>query len=257
MAGTDKFENDVRRAAASGVRPIEFRFFPVADFDENRHKAYRAETVIHSTVKGEMPENYYTRVSDEGECGLKLFKNSVARVAEVLETFKELDKQVDFISVRCPAAFVGRIDFYETLKSLTKNESGDIRRRICVEFPSSLIEAETSAAVTAVADVKALGIKTAVRGCGKEDFPVTKLAKIMPDIVYTDPSVAEWTKDESGRRLFVSFVSFVSEMGIDVIVEAADEYKKATGGAECYGFLSTAGESLSLGEITERVDEDE
>ncbi len=257
MTERGKFRNDVRRALESGVRPIEFRFFPVADFDGNEYKAYRAETVIHSTVKGEMPEKYYARVSDQGKIGLGLFGNSVVRLTEVLKKLKECDRQAEFISVRCPVSLVGQIDFYETLKNLTENENSDIKSRICIEFPSSLVQAETSKAASAVADIKALGMKTAVRGCGKDDFPVTKLIKLMPDVVYTHPSVAEWIKEDGGKRLFSSFASFVTEMGIGVIAEADDEYKKAISGADCLGFLSTKSPSLSFEEIINRDEEGE
>ncbi len=257
MAKNDKFKNDVRQAIDSGVRPVEFVFFPVTDFDGKEHKAYRAETVIHSTLKGEMPESYYTRFSDEDKCGLRLFKNSVVRLIEVLNKLKEAERQIDFISVYCPAFLVESIDFYETLKNLTKNESDDIKSKICIEFPQALTETDLSKAITAVSDIKALGMKTAVRGCGREDFPVTKLTKIMPNIVYTHPSVAEWVKEEGGRRLFSSFISFVTDMGISVIVEGKDEYKKATSGADCYGYLSVDFKPLSIEEIIECDKEDE
>ena len=252
MAESEKFINDVKRSVESGVRPIGLGFFPVVDPEDGTPIAYRSEIVILSTIKG---EKYYTRVSDSAECGKELFEYAINRLAGILRDLKSRGKDVKFVSVRCPAELVEKIDFYETLKRLTGKQSKETRGKMCIEFPSSLLDRNQDKANTAILDIKAVGLKTAIRNCGNDDFAIAKLAKITPDIVYTDPSVSVWATDRNKPHLFKAFTSFLGCFGTEVIVEAEEKYRKLMRGADCVGFISTTGESVSLKTILDRRDE--
>lgn len=252
MVESKKFKNDVKRSVEAGVRPIELEFFPVVDFDDGTPIAYRSELVIHSAIKGEMREKYYTRVIDDKDCGTELFEYAVTRLAQALNTFRTRGKDVKFVSVRCPSELVEKIDFYQTLKRLVGKQSKETRSRMCIEFPPSVLDKNRDKAITAILDVKAVGLKTAIRNCGKDDFAVTKLAEITPDIVYTDPSVSAWAGDRNKPRLFTSFTAFLGCLGIEVIAEAEEKYRKKMRGADCGGFISANCEPISFETILNR-----
>ena len=246
---SEQFNRDVRSAIDSGVRPIEFRFFPIVDFEDGVEIAYRTEIEIRSLLIGDMNEKFYERTVEDKNCGVTFFRHATERAIRVIKTLKRGGKDVKFVSIKCPASLVEKIDFYETLKEILKKNTGFDKSKLCIEFSSSVLDKNEEKTRIAIADVKALGVKTAIRGCGEKDFTVTKLAEVSPDIAYIDKTLTEWADDRNKPRFFVSFVAFVKNVVSEVIIEGEDKYRKLTRNTDCDGFLSTTAKPKSLDEI--------
>ena len=243
---TARFDEYVRQSVEAGVPPLELRWIPIVEPDSGAPVAYRAETVIHSVLLGDLPPEAYTYVSDKQEIALPLLRHALQHAITALRAFDRAERPVAFLSVRCPAELVEQADLYAELSLvLQKNPSVD-PQRLCLEFPASLMDRQTEKARTAVQDLRLLKLRTALVGCGAEEFPIAKLLTVSPDMVFLDPSVTAYAGSRNKPRLLPALVSLLHAMRIDAIAVGSEEQRQAMRRTDCIGFVRTDGPALSL-----------
>ncbi|MBQ0099741.1 MAG: EAL domain-containing protein, partial [Firmicutes bacterium] len=228
----------------------------IIDFEHGFPVAYRTEMLIHSILLGEMPENSYTYVSDYRDCGVELFKRTILHIIRAVEKFNHKGRNIKFLSMRCPAELVEKIDFYETLKEILMENQTFNPEQLCLEFPASILSKNEEKAKTAILDTKALKIKTSIIGCGEKEFPLSKLVEVTPDMVVLDKSATMYAGDRNKPQLLASMVSYIKSMGIDAIAEGEESSRKLMRSTECIGFTVTNADSLSFKEALEQKEEE-
>lgn len=249
MAGT--FDDYVALSLESGVPPIDFIYRPIVDCDAGEVIALRAETVINSVVLGRLGEADYTGVCDERESGIALFAQSVRHALRAIERFRECSTPISFLSVRCPAeiAETPGADLFGMVRDALREHRTVPPSALCIEFPPSLMEKHTDKARTALLDLKALKVKTMIAGCGKEDFPISKLVTVPPDAVMLDESATAWAGSRDKPALFSALVSYLKSMGIEAYAAGTAEKRRALRNSDCVGFLDSERAPLTQAEV--------
>ena len=252
---TPVFTDYVKMSVDAGVAPLELRFIPIVNPESDFPIAYRTRTQIHSVILGELPPEEYTYVSDKREVGTALLRHSLQHAVTALNAFRKAGREVAFLTVRCPAELVDNADLYaEISQVLQKNPSVD-PQKLCLEFPATLMDRQTEKARTAVLDMKLLKIRTALTGCGAEEFPIAKLLTVSPDIVFLDPGATAYAGSRNKPQLLSALVSLIQAMRIDAIAEGTEAQRRAMRGTDCVGFVHTDGVSLSLDEALAQKEE--
>ena len=245
---TPTFSDYVTMSVDAGIAPLELRFIPIVRPGSGDIIAYRTRTLIHSIILGELSPEVYSSVSDRREVGILLLRHALQHAITALSAFDRAGRKVQFLSVRCPAELVETADLYGEISAvLQKNPTVD-PQRLCLEFPASLMDQQTQKARTAILDMKLLKLRTALVGCGAEEFPVAKLLTVSPDIVFLDPSATAFAGSRNKPQLLSALVSLVMSMHIDAIAEGTKAQRDAMRGTDCIGFLHTDGKCLSLDE---------
>ncbi len=248
MNESQSFNEYVRLSVDSGIQPLTLKFEKIVDCDRGIPIAFRTETVINSILLGTLNEKDYKEVCDKLNTGVEVFKHSLQHVITALKSFDKLETPIKFLSLRCPSEIVenDEVDLYKIMSAvLEKNPKLD-PDKLCIEFPSSLMDKNTERARTALLDMKILKVRTLLTGCGKEDFPLSKLITVPPDAVILDNSATEWAGSRDKPNLVSSLVAYVKSMGIDTIAEGDGEKRRALRNTDCLGFIELGGNKLDL-----------
>lgn len=245
------FDDYVSLSVKSGVAPIELLYRPIIDCETGRVLALLAETVINSSLLGRLNEVDYTGVCDGRLSGIALFVQSLRHALCDLDVFRARFAPPSFLSIRCPAelAEAPDVDLFSTVRNVLKGHRNVSPSALCIAFPASLTEKQTEKARKAILDLKVLKVKTLITGCGKEDFPISKLVTITPDAVVLDESATAWAGSRDKPRLFPALVTYLKSMGIEAYAEGAEEKRHAMRNTDCAGFIDRERQPLSREEI--------
>lgn len=233
-----EYENEtVKASVEAGIKPLVLNYLPFIRCDSDNPVAYRLTATLRSIIMGELTEKEYISVSDKKDCGIDLFKNIFKKAVIAAKKFKKAGRNIDFLAVHCPSSAVEKIDLYEFLAGIKKENPRLDPTRICLEFDEGVFEKDTESAKKALLDTKLLGFKTMIRGCGSETFPVSKMLTVSPDHVVLDPSFTEWAGSRNKPALVSSFISYLNSMNVTVYAEGTDEQRKAMRRLDCVGFM--------------------
>lgn len=247
------FDEYVKLSVESGVEPISLIFRPVLDCESGRPIAFRTQSVIYSVIAGTLNEEDYTHVCDKRETGIQLFRQSLKRVIYAIKEFSDCDPPIGFLSLRCPAEAVENpeVDLYGIVSEAIKSCRLSDPSMLCVEFPASLIEKQTKNARTALLDLQILKVKTMICGCGKEDFPISKLVSVSPYAVMLDSSATAWAGNRNKPQLVSAMVSYIKSMGVEVYAEGESSKRRDLRNTDCAGFIETGAAPLGLGQAVQ------
>lgn len=240
----------VRMSIDAGVPPLELCFYPIVDCESGDALAFRTKTVIHSIVRGDMPEDSYLYVSDVRDIGAELLRHNLQHAIEALNKFDEAECPVAYLSVHCSAEIVENenIDLFTILSEILQKNPSLKPERLCLEFPATLMDRDTERAKTVLLDMKVLKVRTALIGCGAENFPAFKLLTVTPDVVILDPSVTAYASSRGKPQFLPSIVAYVKSMGIEAVAEGTAEDRRPSRRSECWGYLVQDQEPITLNE---------
>ena len=233
------FEKYVELSLQSGVSPLELVFVPVADCDTGRPVAFRVQTVIRSVIAGTLRQEDYAHICDKRDTGTELFLQSLRRAAAHISDFKGCTPPIRFISLRCPAEAVenSRTDLYEAIAGVLKKSRITDPSFIMVEFPAEILEKSTDKARRALQDIHSLKVKTMITGCGKEDFPLSKLVTVQPYAVLLDKTAVAWAGNRDKPMLVSSMITYIKNMGIVAYAEGTADKRRELRRTDCAGFI--------------------
>lgn len=244
MNGKDnkKLNSYVKRSVESGVKPVEMLFEPVLDCDFGDAVAFRAYAKINSVITGVlMPWDYLSANVGERvltDLSLRLLKKTVASAI----LFVENGIKYSFLTVKCPSGIVYASDLYAKLKSVL-NEfvfSDEMKKHnVCLEFDSSVMQADGEKLKEVFADVKAAGLKIAVSGYGGADFPMEKLLSVCPDVLFTDERVVRLVGDREKFSAIAPIINLAKSLGGAVVAAgvSGDDELREIRTRECFGFI--------------------
>lgn len=248
----DKLESLINEQAQlqidTGIKPLELKFIPIRDLEEGQPFAFRTKTIINSTVEGVLQEKDYTFVSDNKDICVELLKHNLGHAVYAIEAFKTNRKNIDFVTVRCPSNILQIADIYEVLKDVVYQYPDFDMRKICLEFPSDILDTDIDKASTGLKDIKLLKFKSAIVGAGNKDFKLSKLAYITPDFVFVDKEATSWADNRNKPYMLSRLVSYLASIGVQVINEGEQKHFRALQRTDSIGFISVPNEVYSLEE---------
>ena len=232
------YKRRVIRTLDSGVLPLILRYDQINACDTRHPIAYRTKTLVRSTSLGYLTPDEYVASCANTQVGFRLAEWSVTEAMKHITRFVESRKGLQWISVRCPAEMVERVDLYEWMKRLIKKNRFRYPDKLCLEFDVSLLNKKTEAARIAVLDMKLLGVKTLLVGCGGADCPTSRIVQIPVDMVMLDPSVTRWTASRNKPQLVSSMIPYLRSMRTEVYAEGVqnDEQILQLSRCECVGY---------------------
>lgn len=248
ISGSPTFDEYVQLSVDSGVAPVTLLFKPVVDCESGRPIAFRTETLIHSVIAGTLNEAAYTHVCDKSETGIELFRHVLKRVISAIKQFKDCDPPVQFLSLRCPAEAVENpeVDLYGILSDAIKSARLRKPSMLCIEFPASLMEKQAEKARRALLDIQLLKVKTMICGCGKDEFPLSKLVSVSPYAVMLDSAATAWAGSRDKPQLIPAMVSYIKSMGVEAFAEGESEKRRELRNIDCAGFSDIGAALLTL-----------
>lgn len=228
----------VLKTLDSGVLPLVLRYDQINACDTRLPIAYRTKTLVRSTALGYLTPDEYMASCANTEVGFRLAEWSVTEAMKHITRFVESGRGLQWISVRCPSEMVERVDLYLWMKQLIKKNRFQYSDRLCLEFDVSLLRRKTEAARIAILDMKLLGVKTLLVGCGGADCPTSRIVQIPVDMVMLDPSVTRWTSSRNKPQLVVSMIPYLKSMRAEVYAEGVqnDEQILQLSRCECVGY---------------------
>lgn len=228
----------VRRTVASGIKPIELFLVPIYDCYGEDTVAYRISANVNSVIAGVLkPDDYLNSVSDEellSEFSLRILK----KTAVLKNRLEGCGINVGQFFVRFPSAMIYTDDIYAGIrKALTEALSAG--NKLCIEFDSTVMDADSARLSEIFADIRAAGLKVAVCGYGGEGFPMEKLMGACPDFLFTDERVARLAVDREKRGALAPLINFAKSLGGEIIAEnvQSDAELRELRTRECFGFI--------------------
>lgn len=249
------FNQHVKLTIDSGLAPIELKYYPIVNVDGPESIAFRTSTSINSIVFGELKEDDYKHISDKRLCGIELLKHNIQHAIGAIKAFTKANKQVGFISVRCPGEIIERTSLYDLVKEVLQQNPSVDPSKLCLEFPENLLELDPEKVKYAVLDMKLLKVRTALQGVGKEEFKVSKLTSIPVDFAIIDKSASEWAGSRNKPQLFNSLLSYISAMGVESIAIGTQDNKKEIRYSDAVGFYLEGTEPITLEAAVEMAEE--
>jgi len=240
------FDAYLKMSKETGIDPLELKFYPIVDIEDGLPIAYRSKLVIHSVILGDMDEPSYIEVSDKHRCSIELFKRNVIHVLKAYKQFLKRDRHIDFISIRCPAELIKRVDLYEMLHQLLEDNKWFEPAKLCLEFPSKIMLEDTELSKRVFLDMKLLGITTAINGCGNDNFLLSKLVSVTPNYVYLEKDTTSFAGSRNKPQLLSSMIDYIKAMGINTICEGVAENRKALMNTDAVGFYDINSEELDI-----------
>ena len=228
----------IARTLDSGVLPLILRYDQINSCDTRLPVAYRTQTLVRSTELGYLTPDEYKNACDSSEVGFRLTEWSVVKAMKHITRFVESGRAIEWISVRCPSAMVERVDFYKWMKRLIKENKFRYPTKLCLEFDTSLLNKNTEKARLAVLDMKLLGVKTLLSGCGGADCHTSRIVEIPVDLVMLDKSVTKWTGSRNKPTLVTSIIPYLRSMRTEVYADGVlnDEQILLLNRNECVGY---------------------
>ena len=211
------YRKRIARTLKSGVKPLSLKYSQLNACDTRLPIAYRTETVVRSMALGYLTASEYKNACETSDVGFRMAEWGVIEAMQHITRFIESGRNIEWISVKCPAKMVERVDFYKWMKRLIKENNFQYQKKLCLEFDASIFEQNTDDARLAVLDMKLLGVKTMVMA--DENTSVSKLVDVPVDIVLLAPSLTRWTGSRNKPQLIPTMVSYLKSMRAEVYAD--------------------------------------
>ena len=233
----------VAMTAASGVAPLEMRFSQINSCYRRLPIAYRSYTYINSVLEGVLPPEKYAFAADETERGIRLAKWNIREAIRAIRRFEEAGRNIEFVSVRCPARLALEQDLFAWMQQVLKDNAFDQPEKLCLEFPQSLLYEDAERVRASILSMKLLKVRTMMSGCGEKDCPVTLLMNLPLDYVVLAPWITVRTDSREQGAAVTALLSFLRAIPIDVIADgaASDEQIRMLSRADCWGYIPSSG----------------
>lgn len=232
------YRKRIKKTLKAGVKPLVLKYSQLSACDTRLPIAYRTETVVRSMSLGYLTSSEYKKACETSDVGFRLAEWSVIEAMRHITRFIESGRRIEWISVRCPAKMVERVDFYKWMKRLIKENDFRYPKNLCLEFEASLFEQKTEEARLAVLDMKLLGVKTMV--VADESTSTSMIVDIPVDIVLLAPSLTKWTGSRNKPQLIPTMVSYLKSMRAEVYADGVlnNDQMLLLSRSECGGFAT-------------------
>jgi len=210
-------------------KPIELRYTPILDAHVGAPVAYRSTSVVYSKALGTLVEADYFYAADYGNnTGVKLSEWNISEVLRHIKLFLKNDYQVEFLTAKCTSSFAALEDAGKKVESILKKIGCDNPGMLCLEFPQSMLYHSGENARKTVLDLKLLGVKTMVSGCGTSESPMSKFMEIPADFALLDSGTTALIRDRNNPFVLSKLAGYLKSLGLTIIAdggETDDEFR--------------------------------
>lgn len=229
----------VKMSMEAGVAPLELHFTQVNDLTYQKPVAYRSKAVVNSVLLGKLEEEQYDSAMTLSPVGVELSKWGLRELVELVNRMEHANRDFDWISFVCPPSILVREDIYSYMQKLIAENAVEHPRKICIEFPNTLLLENQKKIKQLLLDLKLLGITLMMNGCAADNCPVHSLAELPLDYVIMDPSINPMIKNEKKANVLNALMQYVKSMDMQAIVcEIMDDTEvKKLNVSDFYGYV--------------------
>lgn len=244
------------RTLECGVVPIEQGLTPIYDCYYSHIIGYRCRTYINSILYGTLAPEDYAGALEHDEVGVALAQRSLRSLARAISKFPDEGRGLEIFSVPCPMEFLSDEDIYSTLRTLCRGVGTKQVRTLCLEFSERVLEGDTRRLERVITDIRAVGIRIALRNYGARSFQMSALAELCPDAVFMTPGTVALLRDREKSGTVGAFLRFAAGMGVRVIAEGAEDdgQIRELYSSDCYAYMPSAAYSGNAGCVAKEYD---
>ena len=234
-------KKEMAAVAESGIQPLELRYQPMLGTFSPGVIGYRTKTVVYSLDLGTLTEPDYAYAVDSGnETGIRLSEWNISEAIRHLELMKKEGLGDLFIMARCTASFANTPDAYDRVKRLITAGKLENPANLWLEFPQSVLYAAEENGRQTMLDLKTLGVKTILSGCGAADCPLSKMMEIPPDYVLLEPGTTTLVHDRNKPEVLAKLCQYLKSMNLKVCADGIenDEQIRDLVRMDCQGVIA-------------------
>lgn len=236
----EQLNKTVRLTLDSGVKPIETFLEPIFDCYDATAIAYRCVVKVNSLVSGVLTPDDYIDGAVDDVVAIEFALRSIVKALAVKNSLEGANVSCKRLFVRVPSSVIYADGIYERLRVLLAENGVDGKSsKICLEFASSVMDAEETKLAEVFSDIRATGLKIAVDGYLSSDFAFGKLLSSCPDFLFTDRRAVALATDREKRAAFALLINFAKGLGGEIIAcgISGDEQLREFKARECIGFM--------------------
>lgn len=234
-----KKDTYVKMTMEAGVAPIELRFTQVNDLTTKQPVAFRAEPVVNSVLLGKLEEEQYDSAMTISPVGVDLAKWGIRETVKLVDRLDRAGREFDFVSISCTPSMLVREDIYTYLQGLLSEYSIEHPKKICLEFPNTLLLENQKKVQRILLDIKLLGVSLMMNGCAADNCPIQSIANLPLDYVVMDKSINYMLGDDKKKNVLNALMQYVKSMDVYAIIEEMmdDDEVKRVNVSDFYGYV--------------------
>lgn len=238
----NKIDMYVKMSMEAGVAPMELRFTQVNDIMTQNAVAYRAKVVVNSVLLGKLEEAQYDSAMTISPEGAQLAKWGIRQTVLLIDRMERANREFDWISITCPPSILVREDIYTYLQNLLNEVQLEHPKKLCLEFPNTLLLENQKKIQRVLLDIKLLGVTIIMNGCAADNCPVQSMATLPLDYAVMDKSINYMIKDDKKRNVLNALMQYIKSMDMSAIIEGImdDSEINALNASDFYGYVPSA-----------------
>lgn len=208
----------VEQTLATGLPPIDMRYFPCTRTDGETDSSYYAMQILHTVSFGILTPADFRYVAARTDQGNRLAAKALEKVLLELRR-RECTAPGSTVMLEIPRTFLADRSLFSFLDG--KLRSGDFPdpTRLCLLFPADFLLTDPAVTVPLLGEVRGYGIHIGVAGFGDESTATLRLASFPFETVVLHPSVSALLRDGNTAALS-AVVAFVRALGMRAYLPA-------------------------------------
>lgn len=211
-----------------GVRAIEMRYRAIRSTDSQEMEFWQTSMRLNSPSQGViLPEKFMPVLECDDRC-VAVFKLALMQALKAEEKFEDREYNADWISVTMPLRLLRKENCVDICKDIA-NKCNFSTKKICIEFPSILLDETDGECSLGVKRLRSAGFRTMITGVGGNNFPLIRLAPFEFDYVCISDEVTDMLDEETDRAdaCVESVVSFINNLDAEPVACGVSNEKQA------------------------------
>ena len=223
----------IEETLASGVEPLNRRYYGIYDGYGDVPCAYLNETEVFTTESGIIKD--YGRVIEGSEIGKRFSLSEIGSAHRAAEELRRNDRQIAFMTARVTRSFLSG-DIAKDLEAL--KGSGVNGEQVCLTFTEETLTKGGAKVAEGIAEARGQGFKTAVYGFNGEQS-LSALMKVPVDYAFISAEMTAVLRSRNKAGLFTAVTGLLRSLRIAAIlcgIKDDDAIRDATA-SECFGIM--------------------
>lgn len=234
----------------AGVPPLETLLTEVRSTSTRQVIACRSVLRFNTQQLGVLLPADFEPVASRTAQSVKIALAGIAEVGEIISTAAERGIKLDFFSVSCPVRMLTRGNIAELLETAFEENFFPDPAKLCLEFPAQLLFEDSGPVAERLAQLRFMGVKTAISGFGDPFCPTMRLAAFPFDYAILERGITSLMENDNTAASASSLVSYVRGLGIEAIATGAvgNEIISRFYQSDCTGYIPEPDRLLTLDE---------
>lgn len=237
-------QNEIKAMQDKKIRPFSLLCQDIVSCYRNGTVAVRTELAVNSMKYGCLTESDYGAIAERSKRCILLSEKALQYASDALDKYEKKSKTVEWISVKCPAAFLIKTDPLAAINRTFGKKPGRIQK-LCIELPLRSLYADGDELRQQLNKLHSAGVKTMLSDFGDEFAPTMRLASFPFDYLILHPEALSGIRNKDGAsELLMSTLRTlnINAIACDVSKESDVELCREAG---CYAVIFSAPASKS------------